>query len=47
MLDVLYKIYKTLVEMRDLMVKMEQHLNDLTLPPDMRKWAKKLKEDKK
>jgi len=46
MFDVLYKIYHTLIEMRDLMVKMEEHLNDLTLPPDMRKWAKELKKKK-
>jgi hypothetical protein len=30
--------------MRDLMVKMEKHLDDLTVPPNMKKWARALKE---
>lgn len=46
MFEVFYQIQNTLLEMRDLMVKMERHLNDLTLPPNMREWAKKLKENK-
>lgn len=44
MLDIFVQINKTLLEMRDLMVKMEKHLNDLTVPPDMRDWAKALRE---
>lgn len=46
MFEIFFNIQKTLVEIRDLMVKMERHLDDLTLPPNMREWARKLKEDK-
>ena len=45
MLDIFVQINKTLLEMRDLMVKMEKHLNDLTVPPNMRDWAKALREE--
>ena len=43
-LEIFFKINDTLLEMRDLMVKMEKHLNDLTVPPNMKEWAKALKE---
>jgi|TARA_B110000495_G_scaffold48864_1_gene40822 hypothetical protein len=44
MFDILSEISKTLLEMRDLMVKMEKHLDDLTVPPNMKEWARALKE---
>lgn len=44
MFDILTEISKTLLEMRDLMVKMEKHLDDLTVPPNMKEWARALKE---
>jgi hypothetical protein len=44
MFEVFIEIQKTLIEMRDIMIKMERHLNDLTLPPNMREWSKRLKE---
>lgn len=45
MFDVFYDILSTLKRMEELMVKMEKHLNDLTLPPDMKEWSKRLKEN--
>lgn len=44
MFEVFIEIQKTLIEMRDIMIKMERHLNDLTLPPNMREWSNRLKE---
>lgn len=44
MFDIFVEINKTLLEMRDLMVKMEKHLDDLTVPPNMKDWARALKE---
>jgi len=39
MLEVFYNIEKTLNEMRDLMISMNKHLKDLTMPPDLRRWS--------
>jgi len=47
MFEIFIEINKTLLEMRDLMVKMEKHLDDLTVPPNMKDWAKALKEVEK
>ena len=47
MFDIFIEINKTLIEMRDLMVKMEKHLDDLTVPPNMKDWARALKEVEK
>jgi hypothetical protein len=47
MFDIFIEINKTLLEMRDLMVKMEKHLDDLTVPPNMKDWARALKEIEK
>jgi hypothetical protein len=47
MFDIFIEISKTLLEMRDLMVKMEKHLDDLTVPPNMKDWARALKEVEK
>ena len=47
MFDIFIEINKTLIEMRDLMVKMEKHLDDLTVPPNMKNWARALKEVEK
>jgi|TARA_R110000744_G_scaffold145479_2_gene258167 hypothetical protein len=47
MFDIFIEINKTLLEMRDLMVKMEKHLDDLTVPPNMKNWARALKEVEK
>jgi|TARA_R110002051_G_scaffold6583_1_gene31608 hypothetical protein len=47
MFDIFIEINKTLLEMRDLMVKMEKHLDDLTVPPNMKDWARALKEVEK
>lgn len=44
MLEVFFDIKETLLEMRDLLVKMEKHLNDLTVPPNMKEWSKEMKE---
>jgi hypothetical protein len=44
MFEVFFKIDETLQEIRDLMVKMEKHLNDLTDPPNLNEWAKYKKE---
>ena len=44
MFDIFIEINKALLEMRDLMVKMEKHLDDLTVPPNMKEWARALKE---
>lgn len=46
MLEVFFNIYDTLKEMRDLMVSMNGYLKDLTMPPNMRAWAKEIKEKK-
>lgn len=45
MLQVFYEMLEVLKEVRDLTVKMEKHLNDLTLPPDMKEWSKRLKDE--
>jgi hypothetical protein len=47
MFEIFIEINKTLLEMRDLMVKMEKHLDDLTVPPNMKDWARALKEVEK
>jgi len=39
MFEIFFKINETLQEIRDLMVKMEKHLSDLTDPPDLNEWA--------
>ena len=44
MFEIFIEINKTLLEMRDLMVKMEKHLSDLTDPPNLNEWAKYKKE---
>jgi hypothetical protein len=44
MLEVFFDIFNTLKEMRDLMISMNGYLKDLTMPPDMVAWAKKIKE---
>ena len=44
MFDIFIERHKPLLEMRDLMVKMEKHLDDLTVPPNMKEWARALKE---
>lgn len=44
MFEIFIEINKTLLEMRDLMVKMEKHLDDLTVTPNMKDWARALKE---
>ena len=44
MFDIFMEINKTLLEMRDLMIKMEKQLDDLTVPPNMKDWARALKE---
>ena len=46
MFEVFFQINDTLLQMRDLMIKMEQHLKDLTDPPNLNEWAK-YKERKK
>ena len=43
MFEVFFEINRTLLEMRDLMVKMEKHLEDLTMPPDLKAWSKRRK----
>jgi hypothetical protein len=47
MFEIFIEINKNLIEMRDLMVKMEKHLDDLTVPPNMKNWARALKEVEK
>ena len=45
LLEVFYTINDTLKEMKELMVSMNEHLSNLTVPPNMVKWAKKLNEE--
>lgn len=44
------KLLKEILEQikftNELLVKVEEHLYDLTLPPDMKKWAKRLKDER-
>lgn len=39
MLEIFFKISDTLIEMRDLMISMNKHLSNLTIPPNMVQWA--------
>jgi len=46
MLNILKEILEQIKFTNELLIKVEEHLYDLTLPPDMKKWSKKLKEKK-
>ena len=45
MFEIFFDISKTLNEIRDLMIKMEKHLSDLTDPPDLNEWAERKKKN--
>ena len=43
MLEVFYTINDTLIEMKELMISMNKHLANLTVPPSMIEWAENRK----
>jgi hypothetical protein len=44
MIRILNRIEKQLIKTNEILEQVERHLYDLTLPPDMKKWAMDKKE---